>query len=141
MLDHVSTKPFKRFSTIPRQPKPTIIMVQHPEVLWAQRSSEFDSEKVHSVLNASTSRLTLSQERDLCHRELARYPGKNLRVQLDPFFYLFQGKSWRVRFFFLSSINPTLIFLLFSFFTSSPYHQSIQGHPGKRILIQPRLLC
>lgn len=56
MLDHVSTKLFKRFSTIPRDPKSTIIMVQHPEVLWAQRSSQFESEKVHSIhLNASTS--------------------------------------------------------------------------------------
>jgi len=141
MLDHVSTKPFKRFWTIPRHLKYTIIMVQHPEVLWAQRSSEFDSEKVHSVhLNASISRLTLSQERDLCHRELARHPGKNPRVQLDLFFHLFQGKSRRVRFFFSPQLTP-LSSSSFSPFFTSPYHQSIQGHPGKGIRIRPRLLC
>lgn len=77
-------------------------MVQHPEVLWAQRSSESDEEKVDRtfvliiliLVDASFPRLP---ERRLHHRKPSRYQGIIARVQPHAHIHFFQSKGRIVR--------------------------------------------
>ena len=70
-------------------------MAQHPEVLWAQRSSETDDEKV-SIFLYLLSRADPLLECSLHHHKSARHSGIIARVRAYVDLDSLQGDCWQV---------------------------------------------